>query len=93
MTSLKSMTLTKAHDRKHYLDNQSEDSSKGYLREGCYLQCFLAKVNENMHIQKPGENLILRKTARPISANFSEYAPETYTMPKNKIIILQFIPD
>ena len=63
MPSLKSMTFSKAHDRKHYLDNQSEDSSKGYLRKGCHLQYYLAKVNENMHIQKPAENLILWKTA------------------------------
>ena len=33
MTSLKSIIFTKAHDKKHYLDNQSEDSSKGYVRK------------------------------------------------------------
>ena len=34
MTSLKSIGFSKAHDGKHYLDNQSEDSSNGYLRKG-----------------------------------------------------------
>ena len=33
MKSLKSIIFTKAHDKKHYLDNQSEDSSKGYVRK------------------------------------------------------------
>ena len=63
MTSMKSMTFLKAHDRKHYLDNKSEDSSKGYLRKGYHLQYYLAKVNENIRIQKPEENVILWKTA------------------------------
>ena len=58
------MTFSKVHDKKHYLDNQSEDSSKGYLRKGCHQQYYLAKVDENMHIQNPGENLILWKTAQ-----------------------------
>ena len=33
MTSLKSIIFMKAHDRKHYLDNQSEDSGKGNMSE------------------------------------------------------------
>ena len=33
MTSLRIIIFSKAHDGKHYLDNQSEDSSKGYLCE------------------------------------------------------------
>ena len=39
MAPLKSIIFLKAHDGKHYLDNQSEDSSKGYRRKGiCHLQ-------------------------------------------------------
>ena len=34
MTSLESIIFSKAHDGKHYLDNQFEDSSKGDLRKG-----------------------------------------------------------
>ena len=34
MTSSKSIIFSKAHDGKHYLDNQSEDSSKSYLGKG-----------------------------------------------------------
>ena len=34
VASLKSIIFSKAHDGKHHLDNQSEDSSKGYLRKG-----------------------------------------------------------
>ena len=34
MKSLESITFTKPHDKKHYLENQSEDSSMGYVRKG-----------------------------------------------------------
>ena len=34
MTLLKGIIFSKAHHGKHYLDNQSEDSSKGYSRKG-----------------------------------------------------------
>ena len=34
MTSLKSIIFSNVHDGKHHLDNQSEDSSKDYLRKG-----------------------------------------------------------
>ena len=34
MASFKNIIFSKAHDRKHYLDNQSEDSSNGYLTKG-----------------------------------------------------------
>ena len=85
MPSLKSMTFSKAHDRKHYLYNQSEDSSKDYLRKGCHLQYYLAKVNENMHTQKPGENLILWKTAwTNLSKLFRVCSRDIYHAKKHK---------
>ena len=31
--SLKSIIFSKFYDEKHYFDNQSEDSNKGYLRK------------------------------------------------------------
>ena len=34
MKSLESITFMKPHDKKHYLENQSEDSSMGYVRKG-----------------------------------------------------------
>ena len=66
MTSLKCITFLKAPDGKHYLDNQSGCSGKGYLRkEKQYVtfNFYLTKVNEKMHIKVLVENLILGKTA------------------------------
>ena len=50
------------------------------------------KVNENMHIQEPVENLILCKMAwADLSKLFRICSRDTYSAKKQKII-LQFIP-
>ena len=50
------------------------------------------KVNENMHIQEPVENLILYKMAfADLSKLFRICSRDTYNAKKQEKIILQFI--